>query len=146
MRENWTTRVIAAGIPLHGDTSVKGVTPLEDDELKTVFSQLAKRSPTLRKLALHIKNEGKRHGGQITKDRAKGVLQKGASDFMIPAGPQPLIIELKCENYRQSHIEPEQIAYLQLAKEHGADVWVCLGWRSALAVIEAWAVRHGYEW
>lgn len=144
-RENWVDRVLAAGIEVVGDLTVRGVTPLEDDELGTFFSQLNRRCPELRKQAVHIKLEGKRNRSQITQDRKKGVLNKGVSDIAIFVVPG-ISIELKCANYQQSDIEPEQVAFLSRSQKYGQYVCVALGYKAALDWLEPIAVELGFEW
>lgn len=125
------------GIEIVGDTAWRGVCDVEDAELVTYFNQLNKLLPQVRACALHIPNEKKRNHGQLQIDRAKGSLNTGASDIVVPGFPT-LIIELKRQDHTESSISSDQLDYLAAAQK--LDCWVCvaLGWRAALDFTVRW--------
>lgn len=127
------------GIPVYGDTAYRnGACPLEDAELVTFVNQVRINYPQIARVMLHIKNEGKRHAAQVLNERKKGGLKKGATDIILPLG-SGFIMELKRADHTLSVIEPEQIEYLDTAREFGAFACVCLGWLPAMEALEKWA-------
>ncbi len=122
------------GIPVYGDTSFRGDCPTETAEQATLFNQLP---PDLRAIALHIKNEGKRHHTQMAKQRAEGGFIKGAADIIIPGRPS-FVAELKRRNHMKSKWQDGQIEYLLSCKRQGAFVCVCLGWEAAIEAVREW--------
>ena len=113
--------------------------PSESVEQITFFNQLRKLHPEIAKVAIHVKNEGKRTVKQIAKDKAEGLV-KGAPDIFI-AGNPTLLIELK-KRSKRAKVSDEQIKYLEAASELGADCYICYGWTSAWNALERWILEH----
>lgn len=126
--------ILPANIPIYGDTSWRGVCPTENAEQVTFFAAI--RKTPMGRVALHIKNEGKRRHGQVSWDKASGLV-KGASDIMIPGAPS-FVCELKRKDHTKSRISEEQIAYLENAQSLGAFCCVALGWEAAWEAVEEW--------
>lgn len=127
--------IFPEGIKVYGDKSFRGKCAPEDAELITFFNQLRSRYPDIFKIALHIKNEGKRTHQQVNTERAKGALKSGASDIVIPTG---FICELKRRDHTKSRIEDGQPEFMTAAQQHGAFVCIALGWESAFEALEDW--------
>ena len=121
-------------IPVYGDTSFRGACPTETAEQATLFNQLP---PHLQSIALHIKNEGKRHHTQMAKQRAEGGFISGAADIIIP-GCHTFVAEIKRKNHTLSKWQDGQIEYLLACKRQGAFVCVCLGWEAAMEAVNEW--------
>jgi len=121
-------------IPVYGDTEWRGSCPTETAEQVTFFAAI--RKTPLGRVALHIKNEGRRRHGQVSWDKANGLV-KGASDIMIP-GALAFVCELKRKDHTKSRISDEQIAYLEAAQEYGAFVCIALGWEAAWEAVQEW--------
>lgn len=129
--------ILPQNIPIYGDTSYRGKCPTETAEAVTLFSMIRLTYPkTLGKIAIHIKNEGKRKHSQAQWDKASGMV-KGASDVMIPGSPT-FVSEIKRKNHTLSKISKEQVEYLEAAKENGAFVCIALGYEAALEAIKEW--------
>ncbi len=109
--------------------------PSEDSEQITFLNQLRKQKPHLAKVAVHIKNEGKRTMEQIQKDKAMGLVT-GASDILIPGAPT-LLIELKKRTSRAKPTD-EQLEYIEDAEALGAMGFVCWGWEQGMIAVEIW--------
>ena len=128
---------IPPNIPLYGDPNWRGPCPAETAEAVTLFQAVRAQWPnTLGKLAVHIKNEGKRRHGQVSWDKAQGLV-KGASDVMIPGSPA-FVCELKRRDRTKSKISKEQIEYLEAAQENGAWVCIALGWEASFEAVKEW--------
>lgn len=121
-------------IPVYGDTTYRGPCPTETAEQATFFNQLP---PELKRIALHIRNEGKRSHEQHNKMKAEGGFVSGASDVIIP-GRVTFVCEMKRLDHTKSKWQPGQIDYLEAA--HGAGAWVCvaLGWEAAMEAVREW--------
>lgn len=91
---------------------------------------------TLGRIAVHVKNEGKRHAWQAQRDKAAG-MTPGAADIVVP-GRVTLLIELKRRDHTKSRFQPGQLEYLQAAHEMGAFVCVALGADAAMQAVEGW--------
>lgn len=126
--------ILPPNIPIYGDTSYRGNCPTETAEQVTLFGAI--RKTPLGRVALHIKNEGKRKHGQVSWDKANGLV-KGASDIMIPGAPA-FVCELKRKDKTKSRISDEQIAYLEAAQEYGAFACIALGWEAAWEAVQEW--------
>ena len=113
--------------------------PSESVEQITFFNQLRKYYPEIAKVAIHVKNEGKRTVKQIAKDKAEGLV-KGAPDIFIAGNPTLLIELKKCS--KRAKVSDEQIKYLEAASELGADCYICYGWESAWNALERWILEH----
>lgn len=118
-------------ITIAGDVNYRGDCPHESAEQITFFNQL----PThLKKIATHIRNEGKRTAQQAQRHKIEG-MNTGASDIIIPCSP-PFVIELKRKDHTKSTISKEQVEYLKACQKQGAKVCVALGWEAAIEWIE----------
>jgi len=131
---------LPAVIPIFGDTAYRGPCPSETVEQVTFFSRI--RKTPLGKVALHIRNEGKRTYGQHSRHKAEGMV-KGASDIIIPYH-KTIVIELKRRDHTKSTISKEQIAYLNACIENGCLVCVALGADAAMQAVEQWTVDTGF--
>jgi hypothetical protein len=127
--------ILPENIPLFGDPKWRGPCPTETAEAVTFFSEI--RKTQWGAIAVHIKNEGKRRKGQITWDKAQGLV-KGASDIIIPGAPA-FVCELKRRDHTKSRISQAQIDYLTDAQGAGAFACIALGWEAAFAAVEAWS-------
>lgn len=118
-------------ITIAGDISYRGQCPHESAEQITFFNQLP---PHLKKIATHIRNEGKRTAQQTARHKIEG-MNTGASDIIIPCSP-PFVIELKRQDHTKSTISKEQVEYLEECQRQGAFVCVALGWRGAMEFLK----------
>lgn len=106
-----------------GDTSYRGECPSETAEQITFFNWLRREFPdTLGRVAVHIKNEGKRNRNQVMFDKASG-MTPGASDIII----LNLVIEMKRRDHTLSTWQPGQQEFLLTAQSLGAFACVALG-------------------
>ena len=119
---------------VYGDTSYRGQCPTETMEQSTFFNNLP---PHLKKVALHIKNEGRRSAMQMAKQKAAGGFIKGASDCILPGSPT-LVIEMKRKDHSQSTWQAGQQQYLEACQDLGCFACVALGWEAALEAVHAW--------
>jgi hypothetical protein len=87
-------------------------------------------------IALHPRNEGKRHYAQVTKQKAEG-MATGAADIIIPACVS-FVCELKRMDHTKSGWEDGQVEYLEAAQKAGAFVCVALGWVAAKEAFDDW--------
>jgi len=125
------------GIRVYGDKSYRGHCATENQEQATLFAELRRRWPdTIGRLALHPRNEGKRHYRQYAIERAEG-MSTGASDVIIPGDPC-IVLELKRRDHTRSKLSKAELEYLDAAQAAGAVVGVALGWEAAISAIE-WA-------
>jgi len=122
-------------VPVYGDQDWRGKCPSESVEQITFFNRIRK-IPTYGVIAVHPRNEGKRHYKQVTKERAEG-MTKGASDIIIPGNPA-FVCELKRRDRTQSSWQDGQREYLEAAKRAGAFACVALGADAAMEALEAW--------
>ena len=125
-----------AGIPVYGDKSFRGHCASEAQEQVTLFAELRRRWPdTVGMLALHPRNEGKRHYRQYAIERAEG-MSTGASDIVIPGDPC-IVLELKRRDHTKCRLSTAERDYLLAAKNAGALVGIALGWEAAIGVVMA---------
>lgn len=113
--------------------------PSESIEQITFFNQLRKNYPELAKVAIHIKNEGKKSIGEAMKDKAEGLVS-GAPDIMIPGSPT-LMIEMKKQS-KSARVSQNQKDYMNNAVDNGAMCFVCYGWGMAWLALEKWIQRR----
>lgn len=126
---------------VYGDQSWRGDCPTESAEQVTFMNRLRTQyADTLGRIAVHVKNEGKRHSWQAARDKAEG-LTKGAADIIIP-GRITLLIELKRRDHTKSRFQPGQLEYLQAAHDMGAFVCVALGADAAMCAVAAWMMSQ----
>ena len=121
-------------IPLYGDPSWRGECPTETAEQATFFNQLP---PDIKRIALHIRNEGKRSYAQHNKMRAEGGFVSGASDIVIPGAPA-FVCELKRMDHTKSRWQTGQLEYLEACQRMGAFVCIALGWEAAMKSVKDW--------
>lgn len=126
--------ILPPNIPIYGDPTWRGACPTENAEQVTFFAAI--RKTPMGRVALHIKNEGKRRHGQVSWDKASGLV-KGASDIMIPGSPA-FVCELKRKDHTKSRISGEQSEYLEAAQEYGAFAVIALGWEAAWEAVQEW--------
>lgn len=138
--------IFPEGIKVYGDKEFRNKnTPKEDAELITFINQIKKRFPdTYGRTILHIKNEGKRTVEQVSRDKAKGSLNAGASDIIIPGNPT-FVCELKCKDHTKSKIEDEQPSYMLACQNSGAFVCIALGWAAAWEALEEWDAKSNRD-
>lgn len=122
-------------VPVYGDQSFRGKCPTESVEQITFFNRIRK-IPIWGKLALHPRNEGKRHYKQVTKEKAEGMTE-GASDIIIPGSPS-FVCELKRRDRTKSSWQSGQEDYLESAQKAGAFACVALGADAAMEAFEEW--------
>lgn len=116
-------------IPIYGEKT-KEDCPSEQCEMASFFNKLRIEYPdTWGKIAIHVRNEGKRTFGQVQKTRFEGGFVKGASDISIPGCPT-FICEMKSRSHT-ARLSKEQINYLEAAQNAGAFVCVALGAKAA---------------
>ena len=122
-------------LKVYGAISYRGQCPTESAEQITFFNKIRDRHPeTWGLIALHPRNEGKRHYGQVNREKLEG-MTKGASDIIIPGCPS-FVCELKRRDHTQSLWQPGQLEYLETAQKMGAFVCVALGALEALIAFE----------
>lgn len=124
-------------IPIYGDTSYRGECNSESAEQKDLFGRLKERYPTLYRIAIHPKNEGKRTGREITDARLMGSLVPGASDIQIPGCPS-FVCELKRRDHTKSTLPKKELEYLEAAQNMGAFACIALGADGVEAAIKEW--------
>lgn len=129
--------ILPPDIPVFGDISWRGKCPVESMEQMTFFSWLRRQYPsTLGMIAIHPRNEGKRHHSQVQRQKAEG-MTAGASDVIIPGAPA-FVCEIKRKDHTQSSWQEGQKEYLRAAQDAGAFVCVALGWEAAREGVEKW--------
>lgn len=121
-------------IPTYGDASYRGECPKESAEQITFINTIRARYPdTWGKIAIHIKNEGKRTAQQIRREKMEGMVT-GASDIVIGS----FWCELKRQDHTKSKISDEQIEFLEAQIELGFFGCIALGWEGAIEAFEAY--------
>lgn len=126
-------------IKVYGEQE-KGKHPTETAEMVTFFNQIRLHHPKLAKIALHIRNEGKRTFDQARRHKAEGMVT-GASDINIPGNPS-FICEMKSRS-KTSRVSPEQYEYLEAAQENGAFCCIAYGCKAALEAVMEWQDAQG---
>lgn len=104
--------------------------------MATFFNLLRCQYPRHYKIAIHVRNEGKRTHGQIARIRHEGGFVKGAADIIIPGAPT-FVCEMKSRS-RSARLSKEQVEYLTAAREAGAFACVALGHQAAWEAVQAW--------
>lgn len=122
-------------VPVYGDPDWRGKCPSEAVEQVTFFNRVRK-VPKWGILALHPRNEGKRHYKQVSREKAEG-MTKGASDIIIPGYPA-FVCELKRRDRTQSTWQDGQKEYLEAARNAGAFACVALGADAAWQAFGEW--------
>jgi hypothetical protein len=115
---------------VYGNQSYRGDCPPESAEQITFFNWLRLQHPhTYGRIAIHPRNEGKRHHAQVTRQKAEG-MTPGAADIVIPGSPA-FVCELKRLDHTKSSWQDGQQNYLEAAQSLGAFTCVALGWEAA---------------
>ena len=117
-------------------TTLPGKHPTESAEMATFFNRLRLEYPELHKVALHIRNEGKRSARQMQSQKAQGGFVKGASDIIIPGAPS-FVCELKSCS-KSSKVSGDQITYLENAASVGAFSCLAYGHEAAFEAVKEW--------
>lgn len=128
-------------IPVFGSTKYRGDCPKEAAEQVSFLSLLKSEFPALAKIAVHIRNEGKRTKRQGAQHKLEG-MNTGASDIVIPCCP-PMLIELKRRDHTKSTTSQKQLDYLVNSQEQGAFVCYALGAVGAIEAVRAWHTING---
>lgn len=122
-------------LKVYGDLSFRGECPPESAEQVTFFNELRRRHPdSWGRIALHPRNEGKRHYAQVNREKLEG-MAAGASDVIIPGCPA-FVCEIKRRDHTQSKWQKDQLPYLEAAHDAGAFVCIALGVEAALAAFD----------
>jgi hypothetical protein len=123
-------------IKIYG-TKIKDA-PTETAEMITFFSWLRRVHPHLSAIAVHIRNEGKRTHGQVTRQKSEGLVT-GAADIIIPGSPT-----FVCEMKRRASykVSEKQIEYLEAAQNNGAFVCIALGYEGARLAVSDWIKKN----
>ena len=117
-------------------TATNGECPSEQVEMATFFNILRRQCPEYYKIAIHVRNEGKRTQGQVARARYEGGFVKGAADIIIPGAPT-FVCEMKSRS-KSARLSKEQIEYLTAAHQAGAFACVALGHAAAWEAVQAW--------
>lgn len=123
-------------LTVYGNLDYRGISPPESNEQITFFTELNKHYPDIARIAVHVRNEGKRTPGQAIRHKLEG-MNTGAADIIIP-GASSFVCEMKRSNHTLSKWEPDQLAYLKACTDNGAFVCVALGYVAALYGLEQW--------
>jgi hypothetical protein len=124
-------------LPVFGDLDYRNKKcPVESAEQITFFNTLRREYPELGKIAIHPRNEGKRTMQQAQHQKAEG-MTPGASDIIIVGNPA-FVCELKRLDHTVCQWQPNQLDYLQAAKNNGAFVCVALGHEAAMEALKLW--------
>ena len=124
-------------IDVYGDTKYRGDCPAETVEQVTFFNRLRAAYPdSLGKIAIHPRNEGKRHHAAVRREKAEG-MTPGASDIIIPGRPS-FVCELKRRDHTKSSWQPGQKEYLETAQQYGSFACVALGADAAWQALKHW--------
>jgi len=100
------------------------------------FFKRVRKIPLWGAIAVHPRNEGKRHYKQVMREKSEGMI-KGAADIIIPGAPT-FVCELKRKDRTQSVWQDGQQDYLVAAQRAGAFVCVALGANAAMEAFEEW--------
>ena len=123
-------------IPVFGNADFRGPCPLETPEQISFLCLLRDEFPELAKIAVHIRNEGKRTKKQGAQHKLEG-MNTGASDIVIPCSP-PMLIEIKRRDHTQSSTSHKQMKYLIDSHDQGAFACYALGAVGAIEAVRAW--------
>lgn len=104
--------------------------------MATFFNRLSRDKPDLFRIAIHIRNEGKRSHGQVMMMKLEGGFVKGASDVIIPGSPT-FVMEMK-SRAKTARLSLEQKEYLISASKMGAFACVALGCDAAWQALQVW--------
>lgn len=133
-----------SNIKIYGDLNYRGDCPQEALEQVTFFNRIRKQHPeTLGVIALHPRNEGRRHHSQVSREKSEG-MTTGASDIIIPGCPA-FVCELKRRDHTKSTITDDQLNYLRAAQAAGAFACIALGADAATAALNEWINQQRNE-
>lgn len=121
-------------LSVEGNKAFRGRCPTEDHEQRDFFGVLRARYPEIAARTLHPRNERKRTGRQAAREAAEGMLT-GAPDIVIVGDPC-VIIELKRQDHTKSRWQDRQLETLKAMQDAGALVFLALGSRAALSIVE----------
>ena len=122
---------------VYGNQMHRSACPLESAEQVTFFARLRREYPqSWGLIAIHPRNEGKRHHVQTLRQKSEG-MTAGAADIVIPARIS-FVCELKRRDITKSRWQDGQIEYLLAAHKAGAFVCVALGHEAAWEALEDW--------
>jgi len=125
-------------LPVYGDTDWRGACPPESAEQITFFARMRRIHPdTWGRLAIHPRNEGKRHHQQTMRQKAEG-MTPGAADIVIPGAPA-FVCELKRKDHTLCSWQEGQAEYLKEAQRRGCFVCVALGCDAAWEAFCEWS-------
>ena len=130
-------------IPVFGCTKYRGDCPKEAAEQVSFLSLLKSEFPALAKIAVHIRNEGKRTKRQGAQHKLEGMKPVG-SDQVIPCYP-PSLIERKRRDHTKSSTSQKQLDYLVNSQEQGAFACYALGAVGAIEAVRAWKGIHNIK-
>lgn len=137
--------IIPQWLKVYGDPTYRNKKcPKEDAELKTFVNQVRKINPDVARVLLHINNEGKRRHDEVNDLKAKGSINPGASDIIIPGKPC-FVLEMKRKDMAESDWQPGQVDYLKQCQDMGCFVCLALGYESALMAFNEWCAISGYK-
>lgn len=112
--------------------------PPESAEQVTFFARLRREYPdSYGLIAIHPRNEGKRHHAQVMLQKSEG-MAAGAADIIIPGSPT-FVCELKRRDPTKSRWQDGQLEYLEAAHKAGAFVCVAFGCDGAWEAFKQWA-------
>lgn len=124
-------------LSVYGDTSFRSPCPSETAEQVTFFGYLRRTYPdSYGLIAIHPRNEGKRHHVQVAREKAEG-MTPGAADIIIPGSPS-FVCELKRRDHTKCQWQAGQQEYLKACQQAGAFVCVALGWEAAIEAFNKW--------
>lgn len=130
--------IFPEGIKVYGDKTFRNKKcPRETLEQVTFFNKLRREFPdSYGKIAVHVRNEGKRTSHQVAREKAEG-MTTGAVDIFIPGGIS-FLCELKRQDHTLSTIHDEQRDYLLAGQRLGAFACIALGYAAAWEAFEEW--------
>jgi len=127
-------------LPVYGNMEFRGQCPPESAEQVTFFARLRREYPdSYGLIAIHPRNEGKRHYAQVMTQKSEG-MTPGAADIIIPGRPA-FVCELKRCDHTKSAWQDGQVEYLEACRGAGAFACVALGHEAAWEAFLAW-VRY----
>ena len=133
-------RLSDLSFPVYGDLDFRGKCPTEALEQVTFFNRIRASHPdTWGALAVHVRNEGLKTGGQfgaVSRHKAEG-MTAGAADIIIP-GRVTFVCEMKRRDRTQSAWQDGQIEYLTAAHKAGTFACVALGCDAAWEAFNQW--------
>ncbi|AXH71884.1 MAG: putative type III restriction endonuclease [Caudoviricetes sp.] len=135
-------KITAAGIEIIGDTSFRGLCPLEDAETITLVNQIKDaHDKRFEHSVIHVKNEkhrkDKKDFRELAEERKKGSIIVGWSDVCVTGWPS-LFIEVKRLDHTQSECPQVELDFLVANQKNDCWCGVALGWRAGMEFFERW--------